>query len=102
MDRRLTLQEELEKVLGNRNVYFQPPETLKMKYPCIRYTKERPDVNRADNIRYNRTDHYNLIYITTDPDDKLPEILADRFTYCEIERYYKSNNLTHCSLDLYY
>lgn len=102
MDRRLTLHEELIGLLGSNNVYFQPPETLKMKYPCIRYTKERPDVTRADNIRYKKTDHYELIYISTDPDDPMPERIADHFTYCEIERYYKSSNLSHCALNLYY
>ena len=32
MDRRLKLHEELCDILGSRNVYFQPPETVKMKY----------------------------------------------------------------------
>lgn len=102
MDRRLTLHEELIRLLGSNNVYFQPPETLKMKYPCIRYTKEKPDVTRADDMRYKVTDHYELIYISTDPDDKMPETIANNFAYCEIERYYKSSNLSHCALNLYY
>ena len=39
MDRRLQLHEELCSVLGSRNVYFQPPETIKLTYPCIIYSK---------------------------------------------------------------
>ena len=102
MDRRLTLQEELEKVLGNRNVYFQPPETLKMKYPCIRYSKTRPMVQHADNTMYFNKAHYELIVMDTDPDTDIPDRLAEALPYCYIDRYYKSNNLTHCALDLYF
>lgn len=102
MDRRLTLQEELEKVLGSRNVYFQPPETLKMKYPCIRYSKTRPMVSHADNIGYFNKSHYELIVMDTDPDTDIPDRLVESLPYCYIDRYYKSNNLTHCALDLYF
>ena len=102
MDRRLILQSKLEELLGSRNVYFQPPETLKMKYPCIRYKKARPRVNHADDMKYFKKDHYELTVIATDPDTDIPDILADAFQYCSIDRYYNSNNLTHCTLDLYF
>ena len=102
MDRRLILQSKLEELLGSRNVYFQPPETLKMNYPCIRYKKARPRVNHADNIKYFKKDHYELTVITTDPDTDIPDILADAFPYCSIGSPYNSNNLTHYALDLYF
>lgn len=102
MDRRLTLHEKLIEILGNNNVYFQPPETLKMKYPCIRYNKTRPDVKYADDIRYLNTNHYELTVICQDPDTDIPDRIADIFPLCSIDRYYTSNNLTHCALDLYY
>lgn len=102
MDRRLTLHEKLIEILGNSNVYFQPPETLKMKYPCIRYNKTRPDVKYADDIRYLKTTHYELTVICQDPDSDIPDLIADAFPLCSIDRYYTSNNLTHCALDLYY
>ena len=31
------LGDKLKEVSGYKNVYFQPPESLKMSYPCIRY-----------------------------------------------------------------
>lgn len=102
MDKRLTLHAELIKILGNNNVYFQPPESLKMNYPCIRYKKARPRINHADDIRYFKKDHYEIIVIDTDPDTDIPDRIADSFKFCSIERYYNSNNLTHCALDLYY
>ena len=102
MGKRLQLQAELMQVLGSNNVYFQPPETLKMKYPCIRYEKARPMAMHADNIRYFKKDHYELTFITQDPDSEIPDQIANAFPYCSIDRYYKSNNLIHCSLDLYF
>lgn len=102
MGKRLQLQAELIQVLGSNNVYFQPPETLKMKYPCIRYNKARPRVDNADNKRYFKKNHYELVVIDTDPDTEIPERLAEHFPYCSIDRPYTADNLTHCTLDLYY
>lgn len=34
MNRRYELQAVLEGILGSGNVYFQPPENLKMRYDC--------------------------------------------------------------------
>lgn len=102
MDKRLELHEKLMNILGSDKVYFQPPETLKMRYPCIRYSKARPKDEHADNIRYLHTSHYEMIVIDTDPDTDIPDKLVEQLEYCSINRYYTSNNLTHCALDLYY
>lgn len=102
MDRRLTLHEKLIEILGNNNVYFQPPETLKMHYPCIRYKKARPNVKHADDMRYLKTNHYELTVICQDPDTDIPDRICDVFPLCSIDRYYSASNLTHCALDLYF
>ena len=41
MASRIKLQAKLEELLGSRNVYYQPPETLKIEYPAIIYSKSR-------------------------------------------------------------
>ena len=33
------LHELLVSVLGSRNVYFQPPESIRMQYPAIVYAR---------------------------------------------------------------
>ena len=38
MENRLDLHEELCELLGSRHVYFQPPESIKLIYPCIVYS----------------------------------------------------------------
>ena len=47
MASRLDLQSKLEKLLGNKNVYYQPPESLKMEYPAIRYSRSDIDSKYA-------------------------------------------------------
>lgn len=39
MASRLDLQTFLEELLESKNVYFQPPESVKMKYPAIVYAE---------------------------------------------------------------
>ena len=102
MDKRLQLHRELINILGSNNVYFQPPETLKMKYPCIRYSKQRPMVEHADNTRYFNRRRYELTVIDTNPDTDIPERIAESLPYCSVDRYYTADNLTHCTLELYY
>ena len=73
-----------------------------MKYPCIRYSKTRPLVEHADNLGYFKKDHYELIVIDTDPDTEIPDRIIESIPFSSIDRYYSADNLTHCSLELYY
>ena len=53
MDKRLKLQSNLEKLLGSKHVYYQPPASLKMEYPAIRYSKSNINSRHADDIKYS-------------------------------------------------
>lgn len=94
MGSRLKLQEELENLLGTRNVYFQPPPSLKMKYPCIVYEKARLNTQFADNKPYKIDKVYYVTCIDDDPDSELPDKLAN-FPLSVHQRYYVSDNLYH-------
>ena len=52
MGSRIDLQSKLEDILGSRNVYFQPPENLKIKYPAIIYSLNNINLRFADNMPY--------------------------------------------------
>lgn len=52
MKTREEVQELLENILGNENVYFQAPPNTGMKYPCIVYRFDRFNVDNADNKPY--------------------------------------------------
>ena len=63
MGSRLKLHEMLKDLLGSNNVYFQPPPSLMMKYPCIVYERVRINTKFADNIPYQLNKPYQLTYI---------------------------------------
>ena len=48
MGTRLELQSKLEELIGCKHVYYQPPKSVKMEYPAIRYSKKSIAVDHAD------------------------------------------------------
>lgn len=102
MERRLDLHERLCTILGSRNVYFQPPETVKMQYPAIVYNLR--DINRvhADDTGYIDQDEYTLTIIDRDPDSMIPRNVLSGFSLCRFDRWYAADNLNHFVIDLYY
>lgn len=102
MDRRLKLHEELCDILGSRNVYFQPPETVKMKYPCIVYERSDGDTQFANNMPYAFALRYTVTLIDADPDNPLIKKLAYGFETCIYDRHFTSNNLNHDVFKIYY
>lgn len=102
MARRLELHDELEDLLGSNDCYFQPPESLKLNYPCYVYKLLDTDLLRADNQVYRRVNEYGLTYITYDPDDPLIEETEDHFKMCKFVRFYAADGLNHYYYYLYY
>ncbi len=101
MGSRLKLQSELEKILGSRNVYFQPPSSLKIKYPAIVYSRNSIDNNFANNSVYKQDMSYMLTVIYTDPDSEIP-INISKMKKCRFDRHYTADNLNHDVFTLYY
>lgn len=101
MDRRLELHELLCEILGSRNVYFQPPASVKMKYPAIRYSRYDIQNISADNIPYKQDRAYQLIVIDPDPDSVIIDKIA-QLPMCTFDRHYASDNLNHDVFTIYY
>ena len=101
MASRLQLQSKLEELLGNKNVYYQPPESLKMEYPAIRYSKSKIESVNADNIKYSNYTRYEIIVIDRRPDnDVINKILS--LPLSSYDRHYTSDNLNHDIITLYF
>ena len=101
MRTRQQLQSKLEELLGSRNVYYQPPESVKMEYPAIRYSKSNIKSTFADNMKYSNMTCYEIVVISRKPDtDVLNKIL--NLPYCSFDRSYKYENLYHDVFTLYY
>lgn len=101
MSSRTSLQSLLETALGSSNVYFQPPTSVRMAYPAIVYSLERPDVLHADNIKYRNYKCYRLTYIHKNPDDPIYDTIED-LPLCSFDRRYVSENLYHDVFTIYY
>ena len=98
--RRIQLQLKLERLLGSRNVYFQPPTGTRLQYPCIVYNLAAANDIHADNHIYRRLYAYNLTYITQDPDDPKRDLI-DNLQYCRFNRPFVSDNLYHYVYTIY-
>lgn len=99
---RLDLQKKLEKFLGSRNVYFQPPATVKMKYPAIVYELDDIDISSADDLNYLYNKRYSITIIDADPDTKYADQFIATFRGARFDRYFVSDNLNHYIFTIYW
>jgi len=100
-DRRLQLNETLCKILGSRNVYFQPPESIKMKYPAIVYSLSDIENLYANNGVYLSARKYTVTVIDKDPDSLIVGAVAGLPT-CRYDRHYEKDNLNHDVFTLFF
>ena len=101
MSNRLELHEILCQVLGSRTTYFQPPESVKMNYPAIVYSRNNIDNTFADNDVYMQSYSYKVIVIDKDPDSEIVKKVS-KLPRCTFDRHYTSDNLNHDVFTLYY
>lgn len=101
MATRLELQTKLEELLGSRNVYYQPPASVKMNYPAIRYSKTKPRRRFANNAAYSFLNCYEITVIDRKPDNPVIDKLLS-LPYCSYDRNYPADNLNHDVLTLFY
>ena len=101
MATRVDLQNVLEELLGSRNVYYQPPESLKMNYPAIVYSRKTIDNSYANNSVYKQNYAYEITVIDKNPDSEIVNKVS-KLPTCRFDRHFKSDNLNHDVFTLYY
>ena len=101
MANRLDLQTLFEELLGSHNVYFDPPESVKMNYPAIKYSLSKINTSFANNSAYMQNNRYEVIVIYNDPDSELPGRIS-RLPMCVHDRSYVVDNLHHDVFTLYF
>lgn len=82
--------------------YFNPPASLQMSYPCIRYNYTNDQDDFADGIHYRRFRRYTITVIDLDSDSLIPDALVARLPYCSSDRNYEVDGLHHFSFTLFY
>lgn len=102
MASRLELHEEFCTLLGTRNVYFQPPESEKMKYDAIVYKLEDITSRHANNKNYTNRKRYEVTLITRNPDNTVIDSILEHFSCCIYNRSFTSDYLHHHIFYIYY
>lgn len=101
MNSRLELHESLVGILGTRNVYFQPPESIKMMYPAIVYSRSNIGNNFANNGVYGQSMHYKVTVIDKNPDSEIVSKVSKMNT-AKFEQHFTSEGLNHDVFTIFY
>ena len=99
---RLALHSKLVEILGSPNVYFQPPPTMALQFPCIIYRRDAKEEVYADNKLYNGKFRYRVTIVEKDPDSKTPTKLAEELELTKYNTSYVSDGLYHEVYSVYY
>lgn len=95
---RLALDAILSKIAKSHNIelWFQPPDGVTLKYPCLLYSPTNPTNFKANNKPYVIFHNYEITYITkvADHEDIIKEII-NAVPYGHLIREFKSDNLYH-------
>lgn len=97
MASRLELHEKFCRILGSRNVYYQPPSA--MKYPAILYNLKGYTKVYANAGAYRLLPLYEVTLIDYNPDSQYVEQIL-QLPYCKFDRRYVADNLNHFTFTL--
>ena len=98
---RIEIDNLFREILGSTNVYFQPPESVKMQYPCIRYRLNDYTSDFANNQPYNHEKSYMGTIISKNADSDLIEKIL-KLPKVRFDRFYTADNLYHWVFIIYY
>lgn len=99
---RVGLNDIFKEILGSGNVYFNPPESLKLNYPCIVYNYDSGDSIFADDSAYQFNRKYSAQYISKKADDIMSDRIATEIPMCTMGRNFIQDNMYHYNYTIYY
>lgn len=100
--KRAELQDKLTEILGSGNVYFEPPESVKLSYPCIVYERSTGDTDFANNMPYRFTVRYSLTVISRGVESPVLSRLAMSLPSIVFDRHFVTDGLHHDVFSVYY
>jgi hypothetical protein len=95
------IQTLFKTILRSRNVYFRPPQSVRMSYPAIRYDIKDLSGLRADDTLYMRFNSYEVTLIDPDIESKFVDKLLS-LPHCKFVRWYPKDGLNHFVFTLFY
>lgn len=100
MGSRLGLHDLLLSIAGP-NVYYQAPSNLTIKYPAIKYSRDKIENTHADDVVYNQKTRYSVIVMSKVVDDKIVDDIS-KLSRCSFDRAYIQDGIHHNIFNLYY
>lgn len=104
MAQRLDLQKKLRQCMTEAgvepHVYFQPPEGLKMTFPCIVYGRSHMDITHADGLPYSYAWRDTVTVIDRNPESEIVLQVA-KLPKMRHDRVFTSQNLYHTVFTIY-
>lgn len=85
----------------DKNVYFQEPSNVAMKYPCILYKQNDEDVVHGDNVPYRRVKRWEITIIDQDPDSVIPDVIAS-LSMSSWNKAFRTENLNHTVYNMFF
>lgn len=83
------------------NVYYQPPASMTLLYPCIIFSRSAIDQRVANDFNYILTQEWSVMCISIDPEWSVPKSLLESTTRrLGYDRNYIADNLYHTVLTL--
>ena len=101
MNDRLELHEILCEALGSRNVYFQPPSSIQMKYPAIVYERGNIQNSFADDLVYVQALSYKVTVMDKNPDSEIVKRISQLPT-ARFVQHFTADNLNHDVFIIFY
>lgn len=101
MATRIDLSNKFKEILGNSNVYFQPPESQKLKYDCIVFKDITPYTKRANNFVYILNHKYRATYITSNPKSPIVDRMLREFQMIDRVNDFITDGLYHYVYEIY-
>lgn len=98
---RLQLHDQLLEILGATNVYFQPPATVVLKYPCIIYKLDGIDPKFANDKKYLNTKRYTVTVVDRNPDTIIYEKVLE-LPHSVLQTSFVKDNLNQYVCSLYW
>lgn len=93
-DNRIELQTLLEEVLGSKQVYFQPPSSIRMKYPAIVYSRSNIENLPANDSVYIQRYSYTITVMDYDPDSEIVKKIS-MIPRIRFSNHFTSDGLNH-------
>jgi hypothetical protein len=107
--RRVEFNNVLVAVIGDPNrVYFQPPESRDLQYPCIVYERDKTADVFANNLPYNVTQGYQVTYMDRypegDPDEDDSDVIEKlkALPMSSFRRHFATSGLNHDVFVIYH